>query len=96
MEHAVAIGQGTKLHRKGRLKKEFCLQKGFIKVVRAHDPSNSPFCPLLEFPRAMTHGKTARHFFRAKLDFFPTLRALGHKGFSISVNCFDGGLRESM
>ena len=57
-EHAASIGQGTKLHRKGRLKKEFCLQKGFIKVVRRHSQHNEqdPFCPLLEFPRAMLHG----------------------------------------
>ena len=97
-ELKASIGQGTKLQRKGHLKKEFCLQKGFIKVVRKHSQHNEQdlFCPLLDFPRAMTNGKTARHFFRAKLDFFPSLRALGHKGFSISVNCFDGGLRESM
>ena len=79
-----------RLRAQGRIKAEFCLERGIIRARKANGFSQLTW--LIGPPRAMKYGRGAWNFFAAGMDFYPTLRSLGHKCIAITVYIFDGAM----
>ena len=72
-------------------KQEYLLQRAFVRVMTG--ARISPPCWPTSMPLDFRDGNSAQNSVSACNEFVPTLQEMGHRGFSISVHCFDGHLR---
>ena len=86
-QHIETSQGSTHIMRKGRVLVEFLLERGLVLSIKASELSDS--CVLIATPRLMLRGKDHLPMFSAHCDFFPTLRACGHRGVSLTHGCFD-------
>ena len=80
--------------RRGKLRVEFVLQRGLLKV-RENDGTIKAAFKIAE-PVGMSNGKKAWHFFTAGCEFMDSPRILGALGIIVGVYVFDGALFSSL
>ena len=94
VSYTTQLQGGRVVVRKGSEGAEFLVQRSFLKTT---DASGDPVQTVLfTEPVPLTQGKSAWCQFTAAQRFFPMLRALGHKGVSVSHYCFDRMMQSSL
>ena len=84
------------VRRKGKLRAEFLLQAGILKVMRGGNPDDVIQCMKVSDPIGLGYGRTAWHVFTATTRFCPVLRHLGARRVTHTCYLFDGALHEPL
>ena len=68
-------GEHLRVTREGKWHHEFCLERGFLRILR---PSGETvFHPVLARPRPLGHGKSAWSFCAVYCEFLPIAQVVG-------------------